>query len=655
VNGDRTDDRLAGAAATARKLIGRVADALDSGDQADADSALLRTAEEILARLSQPSPADPPAAVDNASDIVLDVSDLLGYFEHNRLPTGIQRVQTELIFNIMKSTHGRPVQLCCFVETRRQWVVVDSDMFVDVCIQSRIGGDTGEPRWVAAIRDLHAAIGASPALVFARGAALVNVGTSWWLPNYFLYVRAAKIASDLRYIPLIYDLIPALTPENCGAGLVQEFIGWFLGVLDHADFYLAISDATRNDVLAFATKLGRPIDPDRVAVARLDADFRAAEARALPEGRRIIEPFVLFVSTLEARKNQIGALDAWALLIARHGADKIPRLLLVGKRGFKCEAIFDRLESNADLRERVTILSGIEDVELQTLYRDCMFTIYPSFYEGWGLPVTEALCYGKVALVAENSSLPEAGGSSALYFKTGSTVAMTSALEPLIFDPEHLRRQEAVVARNFRPRRWADIAGEVVDKIRCWAADTPLPRWQPPLVQPDAYYSLVRNTSVTIRPGMRSAELFRSGSGWHKLEDHGCWTIPTGAELELRQTARSIRRIGLELLQPGHAVMLYRAEIVGHDINTTGKFEAESAKWAFLDIPDGVEDEVVRVRITTTILFEANADWNGDSRQLGVGVKGFYVFGDGSASRIDFIEAAALGALSDFDIYRNGA
>ena len=96
-------------------------------------------------------------------------------------------------------------------------------------------------------------------MAFPQGAMLVNIGTSWWLPNYFLYVRQAKIASGVRYVPLIYDLIPVLTPENCDAKLVQEFIGWFIGVLEHADFYLAISDATRQDLIAFAAKLGRPI------------------------------------------------------------------------------------------------------------------------------------------------------------------------------------------------------------------------------------------------------------------------------------------------------------------------------------------------------------------------------------------------------------
>ena len=484
---------------------------------------------------------------------------------------------------------------------------------------------------------------------------LVNIGTSWWLPNYFLYVRSAKITANIRYVPLIYDLIPALMPENCDPELVQEFIGWLIGVLDHADFYMTISQATRSDLMAFAKKVGRPISEDRIAVVPLDADFRGAEKQSLPTGRRFSEDFVLFVSTLEARKNQLGALDAWATLIAKHGSEKVPRLVFVGKRGFKSDLILNRLETSADLRERVSILSGIEDVELQALYRDCLFTVYPSLYEGWGLPVTESLCYGKVPLIADNSSLPEAGGASALYFRTGSTSAMIAALERLILENGFRQDLEKAILRDFRPRSWSAVAAGFVGQVREWAV-TPVTQWHAPSVYPDMYYPLRRNHSMRVWPGMGSAEAFRYGLGWYKMEDHGCWTRQIGGELEMQISSSASRRLGFELFYLHRHDARYRLEIVGReDIFTEGSLDQEKVKWAFLDLPDMPPGKLIRIRLTTTVLHEPESGWTGDPRRLGVGLRGFFVFGAEIASRINFIECVALGALCDLDFYRDRA
>lgn len=656
---DKDDTGLADAVAVARKLLARLADELEVRDSETARSAIttLRDTRDVLARLAPPLAAKPTTQANDQSvqgpTIVLDVSDLIGYFTNNRLPTGIQRVQTELIFNILKFVDSRERQLCCFIEGRDEWVMVDSALFMDICIQSRNGGDPLEPRWLGAVRDMRTATDASPALIFPQGAVLVNVGTSWWLPNYFLYVRQAKIAFGVRYVPLIYDLIPVLMPENCDLELVQEFIGWFIGVLEHADFYLAISDATKKDLIALAEKLGRPIAPERIAVAQLDADFRAAGTQVLSPKRLFDEPFVLFVSTIEARKNQLGALDAWAALIAKHGSRKIPRLVLVGKRGFKSDLVLDRLKINADLRERVTILSGIEDTELQALYRDCLFTLYPSFYEGWGLPVTESLCYGKVPLIADNSSLPEAGGSSALYFRTGSTVGMVEILERLILEDRFRRKREEIIRDGFHPRTWMDVATGALKHIRGWIAMEPALEWQTPVAYRNTYYPLVRHQSSRVWPGMGSAETFRHGLGWFQIENQGCWTKLSGAELRMRLTHPGARRLGLELICPPRIEARYRLEIVGRGISITGSINDAQVKWAFLDFLEDITDTEITVRLTTTILSQPELGWDKDFRRLGVGLKGFFLFGGDLASQIGFVEAAALGTLPDLSFYRD--
>jgi len=652
------DPSFADAAASARDLIGRLASVLEVHESNGSTMAILRGTQDVLARLSRPASVidTGDSAVqtpEQAADIIIDVSDLLGYFEHNRLPTGIQRVQAELIFNMLQPAKGPAARLCCFVNARNQWVEVDSAMFRELCLQSRAGGAPTEPGWMAMVSRMRLAIDASVELAFPRGSMLVNVGTSWWVPNYFLYVRQAKARYGIRYVPLVHDLIPMLMPDYCDRALVEAFIAWFIGVLDHSDFYLAVSESTRNDMVAFAQKLGRPIASEGIGVIRWDADFRQAESRPLPAARRFAEPFVLFVSTLEARKNQMGALDAWLTLVARHGAEKVPRLVLVGKRGFKSDQILDRLQNNAVLRERVTILSGVEDVELQTLYRDCLFTIYPSFYEGWGLPVTESLCHGKVVLVTDNSSLPEAGGSWAAYVKTGSTADMVAMLERLILNDEFRQQQERMIRDEFRPRSWVEIAGAVTEHVRRWMQTAAATGWQVPLAETGAYYPLQTPHSTRVWPGMGSAEAFREGSGWRDRKEPGCWTDPHGAELRLRLPDTGARRLGLELACPLDTELRYRVDLVGSEVSAAGLMEGEqSARWVFLDLPENAGDanHVVTIRFTSTVLSHLS---RGDGSAPGVGLRGFFLFGADATARLDFLEAVALGALPDLNFYRD--
>ena len=191
----------------------------------------LRAAQQILSRYDRRR-AGPGRA---GTGLFFDVSDLLGYFPDNRLPTGVQRVQISTIGQILKGPDGSGVTLCRFVEDRDEWHAVPHGQFLSVCALSMAEGDMQAPHWRAEVAGLESAIRSGPILTFPHGACLVNLGTSWWLPNYFMYIRQAKQAFGIRYVPLIHDMIPAMMPEHCARELVEEFIDWLGGVLGHAD------------------------------------------------------------------------------------------------------------------------------------------------------------------------------------------------------------------------------------------------------------------------------------------------------------------------------------------------------------------------------------------------------------------------------------
>lgn len=468
--------------------------------------------------------------------IAFDASDLISYFHHSRLPTGIQRVQMEVICNALQCNQA--VRVCCFSDERGAWVRLPADVFDDLCALSIKSADTVDPKWVELIEVVTAILAEGPAVDFARGAFLVNVGTSWWMSNYFLHVRHAQREHGIHYVPFIHDFIPVILPEHCIRQLTQDFLGWALGVFRHADFYLVNSSSTEADLHHVGGVLGHTVVAEHVAVVPLDADFRRpglepSAVERLNAWNIAPQGFVLFVATIETRKNHRIAFLAWRRLIDRYGSDKVPDLVCVGNRGWLNDHVYAMLAADPMLAGKVRMLSRLSDRDLALLYQSCLFTLYPSLYEGWGLPVTESLSYGKVPLISNGSSLPEAGGDFAIQVDAQDVDALTGQLERLSFDSSARARLEARIASEFRPRQWSDIALQIQQEISKFVLMTGRSERQCalPAVDFDRLYRFRRNRQTRLAPGSGEGEELRFGLGWWRVEDWGCSIRQEGGEL----------------------------------------------------------------------------------------------------------------------------
>ena len=177
-------------------------------------------------------------------------------------------------------------------------------------------------------------------------------------------------------------------------------------------------------------------------------------------------PYALFVGTVEARKNHVLALRAWQDLIARHGADNVPDLVCIGRLGWNADEFLNEYVATHGLGGKVSVLStSVTDAELARFYANADFTVYPSRYEGWGLPVSESLAFGKVAIVADNSSLPEAGRDLAVYFPSGDVAGFVHAIESAGLDPEGRERAEERIARTRTADHLAGCGTTIVDEV----------------------------------------------------------------------------------------------------------------------------------------------------------------------------------------------
>jgi glycosyltransferase involved in cell wall biosynthesis len=496
---------------------------------------------EWLAAL--PRAAPPPAAI----GVVLDLSDLATWIRRGRrAPSGIQRVQLELAHAALRG-HAPPV-LCAMPEAGGGWRRWPAALFQRIDHLMRLDADPVDPAWRDVAALLDDTLQEAP-MSFAPGAVLCSLGGSWSQPDHLACLRAARAATGLRHVPLLHDCAPLAVPEHCAPATVTAYARWFANLALHADAVLTSSHATRDELRRLHATLLPALPLPGHAVLSLDATPRPppreAPPAALPRALRGGRPFVLFVATIEARKNHLMVFQAWLALLRQLGPAAVPDLVCVGRPGWLAGPALELLENAAPLRGRVHLLHGVADRLLALLYRGCLFTLYNSHYEGWGLPVTESLAAGRPVLTPAHSALLEAGEHGATFFEGGSEPDLVAKLAMMITDAAFRAGAEAGIAAAPPRRDWAAVAAQLLEQAARLAAAAP-PR--PPLpLAPGTVAPFRRIDHPRPLPAMAVAEAARSGLHWHPLDPDAAWTRPGPARLRLPLPAALHGPLRLEL------------------------------------------------------------------------------------------------------------
>ena len=232
------------------------------------------------------------------------------------------------------------------------------------------------------------------------------------------------------------------------------------------DVVFSISASTAADVEAYAAENGLALR-SRVRPVAIGSGFSPASVpgEAPVAGLPAPGSYVLSVSTIEPRKNHILLFRVWQRLLKTMDPATVPSLVLAGRAGWMVADFMQMLRNTDNLGGRIILLPQLDDRALAALYRGCLFTVYPSFYEGWGLPVTESLAFGRPCIISNATSLPEAGGHLARYFDPEETAAATRLIAGTLADRPGLAAWQAQVAREFVPVAWADTAASVLDGL----------------------------------------------------------------------------------------------------------------------------------------------------------------------------------------------
>jgi glycosyltransferase involved in cell wall biosynthesis len=172
--------------------------------------------------------------------------------------------------------------------------------------------------------------------------------------------------------------------------------------------------------------------------------------------------YALIVSTIEARKNHALLFAVWRRLLEDMPAATVPTLVFAGRTGWLVSDLMQQLRNSNFLDGKIVHIESPTDQELEALYDGCLFTVFPSFYEGWGLPVTESHAFGRPCIASKTTSLPEAGGSLARYIDPDNTTDAYRVIRGTIEDRASLREWRNRVQREFRPVEWSQSAWAVL-------------------------------------------------------------------------------------------------------------------------------------------------------------------------------------------------
>ena len=303
--------------------------------------------------------------------------------------------------------------------------------------------------------------------LFQPGDIVLSMSTSRGQKAYAEAIVANSAGQNVKYISFIYDLIPALFPQWVAEGAAARFERWVTRELERADMLLTISQYQKAELAGFMARkqiAAKPIEVVYLGDEHLGGTGGSVVEPAHPPR----SPFVLCVGVLDARKNHYALYHAWRRLAAELGED-CPRLVLIGRRFMLSDDLLYQIDRDPIVNKLIVHLQDVPDAELAWYFRNCLFTMFPSHYEGWGLPVAESLHYGKLCIASNASSIPEIGGDLVDYFDPIDIASCYRLTHRAVTDEAYREGRMSEIKLRYVARSWsaaAETVNQIVDDLQ---------------------------------------------------------------------------------------------------------------------------------------------------------------------------------------------
>ncbi len=282
-----------------------------------------------------------------------------------------------------------------------------------------------------------------------------------WVGEFINDLALAKAKQGFKLVHFAFDMVPSLFPGYVVDWLPDAFTEYQKVVFSISEGVIAISESTAKDVRDFI-KTHKIKNAPAITVVRIGEEVdELTDAKHEKPVEGLAPGYLLSVSTIEARKNHLSLF--YMLREANRRGIMLPKIVIVGRNGWHTDDFRYVVERDPVARDGIIVINDADDETLVWLYKNSLFTIFPSFYEGWGMPVAESLAYGKLCLSSNVSSMPEIAGELIDYFSPYDTGKMLDVVVKYL-DPSVLRAKESKIHDSFTPTSWRDMY-EAVDSF----------------------------------------------------------------------------------------------------------------------------------------------------------------------------------------------
>jgi glycosyltransferase involved in cell wall biosynthesis len=297
---------------------------------------------------------------------------------------------------------------------------------------------------------------------FENGSVFLDIDSSWHSKLKREALLSTLKQQQIKLVKLHYDIIPLLFPDTSHPNTISVFEEHFQSHLKYTDLFLCISRQTLNDVTDYCAN--NALSPPALRTIRLGGGVSNTQhlnkpTTALPlasSGLSDFGQYILSVGTIEPRKNYPLLLDAFDQVSQNTSLN----LVIVGKAGWLADAITARIKEHPAYGSRIHHLENISNLQLDALYRNAWVNVVPSLYEGFGLPVAEALARNCPTICSSAGSLPEVGGRHVRIFSPHVKSELIDTLMALSRDSAmylELKR----LAHEYTPNTWTQTAQDI--------------------------------------------------------------------------------------------------------------------------------------------------------------------------------------------------
>jgi glycosyltransferase involved in cell wall biosynthesis len=287
-------------------------------------------------------------------------------------------------------------------------------------------------------------------------------------PDFIPPLRLRTFASVITIHDLAFMHFPDIHTEHG-----RRYYGQLDRAVHVAERIIAVSECTAADVRNL-------LSPDRGRLhvvyeaadpffSRFDAERDARELATMRSELGLHDRFILFVGTIEPRKNLAMLIEAYDALRGRLG-EEAPPLAVVGPRGWLADDVFEAVAAR-DLGGAVRFAGRVSKERLRMLYGAATLTVLPSLYEGFGLTALEAMACGSPVLASSAGALPEVGGDAAMYANAADASGWTDAMEELLGDEARRQAMSEAGLRRAAMFSWERAARETLEIYRLAADD----------------------------------------------------------------------------------------------------------------------------------------------------------------------------------------